>query len=129
MRMNKKSYLECLYDYGDYYASILQEVSERNPSEIFDDGRIIGCRYFDRMIISYDGQEKNIDTNYSSWIWFGEKCTLNELMNMNDPKYNNVMNYMVKYRLYAICLLRNGGYQPLGSGNEFYGDVKDQMTK
>ena len=127
--MNIKSYLECLYDYGDHYSSIFKEVSERNPEKIFDDGRIIGCRFLDKIIINCDGHEKTIDSNFSNWIWFGEKYTRDEILKMDEPKYDGVLNYMAHYHLGAVCMLRNGGYQPLGYGNDYYDDIKDQMIK
>ncbi len=117
---------ECLYDRGDHYDSIFKEVDDRDPKKVLDFGNELGFRFFDRVT---DSEGKTEEVNFSSWIWYGEKYTHDELAKMEGPIYEEVLRFMEKYNLPVICIGRKGNFTPLDNNNKFYGDVIEQKTK
>lgn len=90
-----KTYVERKYNGVFTSNSVIEEIDDREPLKIKNDGKILGFRFFNRNIGILDGKQFYISEayNYSNWIIFGKRMSVDEIIN----KYKNSNN--MKYKM------------------------------
>ncbi len=100
----KITYIEKRY-LGHINSSEIYEVKNRMPKSVKQQDNLEGFRYFDRKIIIKDNK-KYIGPyeNYSSWIYFGKRCSINDLI------ISNAIKLLDKLFLIKVILKQNYEY-------------------
>ncbi len=120
MKKYTKSYVDVFCNTGAIRSG---EVEERDPSIIQNDGYIHGFRFFDISFIEDDGLiYKSTKHNYSKNIYFGRRCTFDELTKifplLEDIKKNG-----------SYCLFSDGVFLELDDDDMIYDELMEQKTK
>ncbi len=111
-----KSFVQKIYPGIFVSEDAIEEVPERNPMLVENDGEILGFRFYDQEYIvdgdkTYYGKEKN----YSSWIMFGKRYSAAEIINMygNDPKHQILIRNIEGNGFKYICHTQVGTFLPM----------------
>ena len=132
MKKITKTYVEKIYRDLLSSRSLIEEVAERNPMQIKRDGKTQGFRFFDREYIvnggiGYDGET----SNYSNWIYFGKRFSLDEII----AKYGNNRNYRtlisdMKYNGYNyVCYTQAKDFLPMEEGDMTFAEYIAKHSK
>lgn len=127
-----KHYVEKIYKGMFFNETKIKEMKERDPLKIENDGKMQGFRFYDREYHIRNGQSyAGKSSNYSNWVLFGERLSLNEI----KEKYGNNINYMTlihnmednDYK-YA-CFTQVGAFLPMDDGDITYDELINEKEK
>ncbi|MCI9434360.1 MAG: hypothetical protein HFI86_03660 [Bacilli bacterium] len=115
-----KSYVEKSYRGLLFSEASVNEVLERDPMKIENDGSMQGFRFYDKEFV-VDGEKSYIGetSNYSNWIYFGERLSLEEAKNKygNDSHYRILIDNMERNNYEYVCYTQVGSFLVLGAGD------------
>ncbi len=116
--MEVKTFIEKKKAYNPVVPEI-SEVESRNPELVEDDGKTIGFRYFDQ-------DTKGEKFNYSSWIYFGEILTIDDI----KAQYKNVDVLIANLEnngIHTLCKTTPGYFMTMGVDDMTYEEYKLQF--
>lgn len=122
MKKYTKSYVLMEYE----LSTQTEEVEERDPSKIEDDGFMHCFRFFDISYIEDNGLlYKTKKYNYSNRVYFGTRYNLKDFIETYSSIIPNLVKSYVKNNCDNICLIRNSGLTcvPLNDGDLVYSEV------
>ncbi len=125
------SYVEKNYK-GLIVETTITEVAERDPMKIANDKSITGFRFYDKEFIVdgnkvYGGKK----SNYSNWIYFGRRLSLEELKKLyrNNLYIRMLIRFMEKHDYKYVCHTQVGSFLPMGNGDLTIDEVIAQMQE
>ena len=111
-----KSYVEKIYRGILFSEPSVEEVTERDPMKVENDGSMQGFRFYDKEFVvdgekSYDGET----SNYSNWIYFGKRLSLEEIKAKygNNPDYRILISNMEGNNYKYVCHTQAGSFLPM----------------
>ena len=114
-----KTFAEKLYP-GVFFVDYLrEEVHDRNPLQIENDGKMIGFKFYDQEFIIDDGDIYDGKTsNYSNYYIFGKRYSLDEIKAMREESGPNerldiLINNMDSLGYDYVCHTQVDTYFPL----------------
>ncbi|NMA50438.1 MAG: hypothetical protein GX951_01120 [Mollicutes bacterium] len=106
MEKLNKSYVEKIYWGIIVSEPVIEEVVERDPTKIDNDGKMQGFRFFDREEV-IDGEKTYYGerTNVSNWIFFGERLSLDQVKVKygDNSDYRTLINNMEINSIKYVC--------------------------
>ena len=135
-------------NYPNNYYGVIEEVEERNPFNIEDDGQMISFNFYDREV--WDGGSESwiiSNTNFSGIIYFGKRYTYEELLNMYKnmslkdrlvelyrtinymPTIHKALKFMESNDLKIICIDRFNGYHQINDNDITYDELMEKKSK
>ncbi len=87
-----KTYVVKIYS-GSYNEIVREEVESRDPTQIKDDGLMLGFYFYDKMFVLNDKKIiEQKEFNRSKFIYCGERLSLEDIKIrcINDSKYGNL---------------------------------------
>lgn len=127
-----RSYLEKIYRGIFFGDSIVEEVEERNPLLIENDGSIQGFRFYDiDFIIDGEDEYKDKKTNYSNWIFFGKRISLDEVKTKygNNKEYRILIGNMEINNWNYVCETQVGSFLPFQDGDMTYDEYLSKISE
>ena len=127
-----KSYVEKIYRGVFFSEPSVAEVTERDPMQIKNDGQMQGFRFYDKEYVvdgekRYDGETKN----YSNWIYFGKRLSLNEIKAQygNNPNYRILISNMEGNGYQYVCHTQAGSFLPMEQGDMTFDELVAQKEQ
>lgn len=127
-----KSYVEKIYRGLLFSEPSTEEVTERDPMKVKNDGSMQGFRFYDKEFVvdgekSYDGET----SNYSNWIYFGKKLSLAEIKDQygNNPDYRILISNMEGNGYQYVCHTQAGSFLPMGEGDMTFDELVAQKEQ
>lgn len=107
------------YVMKEYELSVkCEEVEDRDPSKIEDDGYMHCFRFYDISYIEDDGKLYQTDKyNYSGRVYFGKRYSLKEFSELYGSTWPHLVKAYQKEKCNSICLIRNTGDLCVSIGN------------
>ena len=124
-----KSYVEKVSSMGLYNNIIIEEVEERNPSKVENDGDSFVFWFFDKELTVDNGRVVEWEfKNSSPYIFFGERISLDELKKIvaTNQEYaflESKLLEMEKMDNKFICHTQDGGYHIMNDEDMTYDEV------
>ena len=137
MKKVTKSYVEKIYRGILFSEPSVEEVTERDPMQVENDGQMQGFRFYDKEYVvdgkkSYDGET----SNYSNWIYFGKRLSLDEIKAKygNNPDYRILISNMECNGYNSVCHTQAGSFLPMEEGDMTFDELiaqkeQDKETK
>ncbi len=124
MEKYTKHYVEIFCNTG---AIRCEEIAERDPFLIKNDGFIHGFRFFDISYIEDDGLlYKSKEHSYSKNVYFGDRCSFEELTKRHRALF--VDDYD-KRPSASYCWFHNGSFIKLEDGDITYDELIESIDK
>lgn len=127
-----KSYVEKIYRGILFSEPSVEEVTERDPMQIKNDGQMQGFRFYDKEYVvdgkkSYDGET----SNYSNWIYFGKRLSLDEIKSKygNNPDYRILISNMEGNGYQYVCHTQAGSFLPMEEGDMTFDELVAQKEQ
>ena len=127
-----KTYVEKIYRSLLFSESSIKEVTERNPMQIENDGKMQGFRFYDKEYVvddekTYDGKK----SNYSRWIFFGKRYSLDEIKAIygNNPDYRILISNMEVNGYNYVCYTQAGSFLPMEEGDMTFDEYIAEYSK
>lgn len=127
-----KSYVEKIYRGLLFSNPSVEEVEERDPKKIKNDGSMQGFRFYDKEFIvdgekTYDGET----SNYSNWIYFGKRLSLDEIKTQygNNPDYKILISNMENNNYQCVCHTQAGSFLPMKDGDKTYEELVSEKEE
>lgn len=121
-----KSYVEKIYGGFIFSESTTEEVTERDPMKITNDGSMRAFRFYDRQFVVdgnniYNGER----TNYSNWIYFGRRLSLEQVKELygNDSNYKTLIMNMESNEYRYVCQTQDGSFLPMENGGMTFDEL------
>lgn len=115
-----KTYVEKIYRGILFSESSIQEVTERDPMKIENDGKMQGFRFYDvEYVVDGDKTYEGETVNYSGWIFFGKRYSLDEIKTKygNKPDYRILISNMECNGHNYVCHTQAGSFLPMEEGD------------
>ena len=116
MKKITKTYVEKIYKGDILTQSSIEEIDDRNPMKVENDGKIQGFRFYDKEYI-LDGEKiyKGIKTNYSGFIYYGKRYSLDKFIEEygDNPDYNFLIRKMKSNDYNYVCQTQNDAFIPM----------------
>lgn len=132
MKKITKTYVEKIYRGLLFSESSIKEVTERNPMQIENDGKMQGFRFYDKEYVvdgekTYDGEK----SNYSRWIYFGKRYSLDEIKAKygNNPDYRILISNMECNGYNYVCHTQAGSFLPMEEGDMTFAEYIAKHSK
>lgn len=132
MQKVTKSYIEKIYRGIFVSEASTIEVIKRDPMQIKNDGKMQGFRFYDKEFVvdgkkSYEGEI----TNYSNWIYFGKRLSLNEVKRLygNHPDYRILIRNMENNNYQYVCHTQVGSFLPMEEGDMTFDELVVQKEQ
>ena len=132
MQKVTKSYIEKIYRGIFVSEASTIEVIKRDPMQIKNDGKMQGFRFYDKEFVvdgkkSYEGEI----TNYSNWIYFGKRLSLNEVKRLygNNPDYRILIRNMENNNYQYVCHTQVGSFLPMEEGDMTFDELVVQKEQ
>ena len=108
-----ETYVEKIYWGILYSESLIEKVTDRDPMKIKNDGKMQGFRFYDKEYVvdgdkTYDGKE----SNYSNWIYFGKRYSLEEIK-AKFPDHRILIINMEGNNYQYVCHTQDGSFLPM----------------
>ena len=120
MEKLNKSYVEKIYWGIIVSEPVIEEVVERDPTKIDNDGKMQGFRFFDREEV-IDGEKTYYGerTNVSKWIFFGERLSLDQVKEKygDNSDYRTLINNMEINSIKHVCHTQAGSFLRMEEGD------------
>lgn len=127
-----KSYVEKIYRGLLFSEPSTEEVTERDPMKVKNDGSMQGFRFYDKEFVvdgekSYDGET----SNYSNWIYFGKRLSLDEIKVQygNNPDYRILISNMENNDYQYVCHTQAGSFLPMKEGDMTFDELVVQKEQ
>lgn len=127
-----KSYVEKIYRGILFSEPSVEEVTERDPMQVENDGQMQGFRFYDKEYVvdgekSYDGET----SNYSNWIYFGKRFSLDEIKAKygNNPDYRILISNMECNGYNYVCHTQVGSFLPMEEGDMTFDELIAQKEQ
>lgn len=121
-----KSYIEKIYRGIFVSESSVSEVTQRDPMKIENDGQMQGFRFYDKELVidgekSYHGEV----VNYSNWIYFGERLSLEQVKVRygKDSNYKTLISNMEDNSCQYVCHTQVGSFLPMEEGDMTFDEL------
>lgn len=132
MKKVTKSYVEKIYRGILFSEPSVEEVTERDPMQVENDGQMQGFRFYDKEYVvdgekSYDGET----SNYSNWIYFGKRLSLDEIKAKygNNPDYRILIGNMEGNGYNYVCHTQAGSFLPMEEGDMTFDELIAQKEQ
>lgn len=103
MKQTVETILEQKYKGPLFTKSLTTEVQDRDPTQVINDGKMQGFRFYDEVRTTDENQnDEIIRTNCSSWIYFGVRLSFEEV----KAQYEFDSRYSI-----LIAQMKEGNYQ------------------
>lgn len=135
MRKIKKSYVEKDYKFG---GKTVTEISNRNPLDVEKEERLYRFRFYDQEFIIdnekiYEGPKEN----FSVWIYFGKRTSLNEVLAKYGPglECSILLSKMASKHLKEtsthnyVCLTDDGYLEPMEDDSIAFNEIVTTQEK
>lgn len=127
-----KSYVEKIYRGILFSEPSVEEVTERDPMQVENDGQMQGFRFYDKEYVvdgekSYDGET----SNYSNWIYFGKRFSLDEIKAKygTNPDYRILISNMKCNGYNYVCHTQVGSFLPMEEGDMTFDELIAQKEQ
>ncbi len=115
-----KSYVQKIYRGLFFSEPSTEEVTERDPMIVKNDGKMHGFRFYDKEFIVYG--EKNYggeESNYSNWIYFGKRLSLDDVKSQygDNPDYKILISNMECNNYQYVCHTQAGSFLQMEEGD------------
>lgn len=127
-----KSYVEKIYRGILFSEPSVEEVTERDPMQVENDGQMQGFRFYDKEYVvdgekSYDGET----SNYSNWIYFGKRFSLDEIKAKygTNPDYRILISNMECNGYNHVCHTQVGSFLPMEEGDMTFDELIAQKEQ
>lgn len=132
MQKEIKSYVEKIYSGKFSNNCVTEEVEERDPMRIINDGKIKGFRFYDKeYIIDKDICFYGKKINISGWIYFGKKISFDKIKRRysGNKKYQDLINIMENNHYSYLCYTQSGSFIGMNEEDKLFEEVvnKDKV--
>lgn len=130
MKKTTKSYVEKIYRGLLFSEPTVSEVEERDPMKVKNDGEMQGFRFYDKEIV-IDG-EKTYDgatSNYSGWIYFGKRMSLEDIKKQGNPDNEILISNMEINGYEYVCHTQAGTFLPMEENDMTFDEYVDQKEQ
>ena len=127
-----KSYVEKSYRGLLFSEGSIKEVDERNPMKVENDGSIQGFRFFDIDYILDDGKTYASEkTNYSGWIYFGKRYSLDDIKSIYgcDSNHDILIHNMEWNNINYVCHTQAGSFLQLEEEDMTFEEYIEKNSK
>lgn len=105
-----------------------EEVTERDPLKIENDGVMQGFRFYDqRFVIDGTTQYTGEMFNYSNWIYFGERLSFEDVLKRYSD--NQILINNMKDTYNYVCHTQAGSFLPLDDGDMTYDEYVQKVNE
>lgn len=126
MIKTKKYFVQKLYK---NLLTVDEEIITKNPNNIKKDNNLLGIRYYEQEIITIDGKTyQGIKENYSPWIYFGKRMSIEQVKNLCkiNSNFNLTLKLMEENNINYICFTQLGTYIPLEADNLTFEELQEK---
>lgn len=114
MEKQIKHYVQKVYIRIVVNVSVEEEITERNPKLVKNDGEIQCFRFFDKDI---NGEKQN----YSNWVYFGKRLSLKEVKEKYSKYDYGYLIWSMEQKKYEFaCRTQTGKLFPLNDTDIIY---------